>query len=320
VGGTLTIEPGLSTGSASGGNFVVKTGAATASGTALQASTTRLTIDNAGASIFTTSVESQGELKANSASGITTSQTTFPLVNTTATTVNFAGAATAVVIGATTGTTTVRNKLIVTGDLQVDGTTVTVNSTTITVDDPIFTLGGDTAPGTDDNKDRGISFRWHNGSAAKIGFFGYDDSKSAFTFIPDATIASEVVSGTIGQVLVGSVNLNDHSVTSTAETTSITNASPVAVDTWALATYRSGKYMLQATCTAGSDINQYQTSEILVIHNGTTSTLTDYAVIRTGNNLVTFTTDINGGNVRLLAQATAGNTIKVKLTRTIQTV
>jgi hypothetical protein len=223
-------------------------------------------------------------------------------------------------MGAETGTTTVRNKLIVTGDLQVDGTTFTVNSTTVTIDDPIFNLGGDTAPATDDNKDRGISFRWHNGSTDKIGFFGYDDSKSAFTFIPDATIASEVVSGSIGQILVGSVNLNDHAVTSTVETTSITNASPVAVDTWSLATYRSGKYMLQVTCTSGSDVNQYQTSEILVIHNGTVSTLTEYAVIRTGNNLVTFTTDISGGNVRLLAQASAGNTVKVKLTRTIQTV
>ena len=36
------------------------------------------------------------------------------------------------------------------GDLQVDGTTTTVNSTTVTIDDPIFTLGGDTAPGSDD--------------------------------------------------------------------------------------------------------------------------------------------------------------------------
>ena len=34
----------------------------------------------------------------------------------------------------------------------------TVNSTTTTLDDPIMTLGGDTAPGSDDNKDRGIEF------------------------------------------------------------------------------------------------------------------------------------------------------------------
>ena len=46
------------------------------------------------------------------------------------------------------------------GDLQVDGVTTTVNSTVMTVDDPIITLGGDTAPVADDNKDRGIEFRY----------------------------------------------------------------------------------------------------------------------------------------------------------------
>ena len=55
---------------------------------------------------------------------------------------------------------TVGGKLIVTGDLEVTGTTTTVNSTTLTVDDPILTLGGDVAPTVDDNKDRGIEFRY----------------------------------------------------------------------------------------------------------------------------------------------------------------
>jgi hypothetical protein len=43
--------------------------------------------------------------------GITTSSTSFALVNTTATTVNFAGAATTINVGANTGTTTVNNQL-----------------------------------------------------------------------------------------------------------------------------------------------------------------------------------------------------------------
>ena len=90
-------------------------------------------------------------------------------------------------------------KVIIT-NLQVDGTTTTVNSTTVTVDDPIFTLGGDTAPASDDNKDRGIEFRWHNGATAKVGFFGYDDSTGYLTFIPDATNTSEVFSGTKGDI------------------------------------------------------------------------------------------------------------------------
>jgi len=89
------------------------------------------------------------------------------------------------------------------GNLTVNGTTTTVNSTTLTVDDPIITLGGDSAPVSDDNKDRGVEFRYHTGSAAKVGFFGFDDSATAFTFVPDATNNSEVFSGTVGNVVFG---------------------------------------------------------------------------------------------------------------------
>jgi hypothetical protein len=95
---------------------------------------------------------------------------------------------------------TVYGNLTVSGNLIINGTTTTVNSTTTTLDDPIITLGGDTAPTVDDNKDRGVEFRWHNGTAAKVGFFGYDDSTGYFTFIPDATNSSEVFSGTQGDI------------------------------------------------------------------------------------------------------------------------
>ena len=94
----------------------------------------------------------------------------------------------------------VSGNIAVTGNLTVNGTTTTVNSTTVTIDDPIFTVGGDSAPSSDDNKDRGIEFRWHNGSAAKVGFFGFDDSTGRFSFIPDATNSSEVFSGTKGDL------------------------------------------------------------------------------------------------------------------------
>ena len=86
------------------------------------------------------------------------------------------------------------------GNLTVNGTTTTVNSTTVTVDDPIITLGGDTTPTVDDNKDRGVEFKWHNGTIAKNGFFGFDDSTGYLTFIPDATNTSEVFSGTLGDI------------------------------------------------------------------------------------------------------------------------
>jgi hypothetical protein len=93
----------------------------------------------------------------------------------------------------------------ISGNLQVNGTTTTVNSDTLTVDDPIITLGGDTAPLIDDNKDRGVEFMWHNGTSAKVGFFGFDDSTGCFTFIPDGTNTSEVFSGAAGCINVGDI-------------------------------------------------------------------------------------------------------------------
>ena len=84
------------------------------------------------------------------------------------------------------------------GNLTINGTTTTVNSTVTTIDDPVITLGGDAAPTVDDGKDRGVEFRWHNGTVAKVGFFGFDDSTGKFTFIPDATNTSEAFSGTKG--------------------------------------------------------------------------------------------------------------------------
>ena len=93
---------------------------------------------------------------------------------------------------------TTTGNITVGGNLTVSGTTTTTNTTEVTVSDPVFTIGGDSAPSSDDNKDRGIQFRWHNGSAAKIGFFGYDDSTGYFSFRPDATNSSEVFSGTLG--------------------------------------------------------------------------------------------------------------------------
>jgi len=74
--------------------------------------------------------------------------------------------------------------VVITGNLTVQGTTT--SSSTQTLTDPIITLGGSTPPSADDNLDRGVVFRWHDGSNAKIGFFGFDDSDSDFMFIPDS--------------------------------------------------------------------------------------------------------------------------------------
>lgn len=106
---------------------------------------------------------------------------------------------------------TITGNVTITGNLTLQGTTFQADATTFTVDDVIGTLGGDTAPLSDDAKDRGFAFRWHNGSTAKLGFFGFDRSSQRMVFVPDATNTSEVISGTVGTFegnLLGNVTGN----------------------------------------------------------------------------------------------------------------
>ena len=103
------------------------------------------------------------------------------------------------------GNLTITGNTTITGNLQVDGST-------ITFDDPILVLSGDTAPTSNNQKDTGIAFRWYESAgsgSAKIGFFGFDESTMKFTFVPDASISSEVVSGSAGTIVVKDVEAEE---------------------------------------------------------------------------------------------------------------
>ena len=73
----------------------------------------------------------------------------------------------------------VTGKLTVSGDMTVSGTTTTVDSTVTTYVDPMIELQtavGGGAPGTETTKDVGLLMNYHNGSAAKQAFAGFDDN------------------------------------------------------------------------------------------------------------------------------------------------
>ena len=238
-----------------------------------------LTLTGAGGISLASDTTLAGTLAVNGAS-ITTDDTSFSLINTTATTVNFAGAGTTINIGAASGTGKVNIKattdttsattgaLIVDGgigiakDIFVGGNTITLgngatientNANLLTITEAKVAIAGNqdlsgdlnindkfvvtasngntsvggnlTITGTlnvtgtqsvnsmaitgstveigsdssDNNEDRGVEFKWHDGSSAKLGFFGRDDSSGDFVFIPDATQGtSNVFSGTVG--------------------------------------------------------------------------------------------------------------------------
>jgi len=180
--------------------------------------------------------------------------------------------------------------LVIRGDLQVSGTTTTINSQTTSVNDPIFTIGdtvftrvttaantsatvipldnttditvgdavsdgGNVVPvganvagvnattitltasltstlasnteltitsQTDDNKDRGIEFKYVD-TTGKVGFFGREDVNGRFIYLPDATNTSEVFSGDPGAAEFSDLHLHG-----TIKT--VANAAPTAGD------------------------------------------------------------------------------------------
>ena len=98
-----------------------------------------------------------------------------------------------------------------------------------------------------------------------------------------------------------------------SDSTSISSTSATTVATHAIATYRSVNYKVQVT--QGS---AYHSTEINVLHDGSTAYITEYGTIFSGSSLATFNATISSGN--LLLQATMGSnssaTIKVMSTAT----
>jgi hypothetical protein len=150
---------------------------------------------------------------------LTTSQTTFNLLNTTATTLNVGGAATTISVGANSGTTTVNNNLTVTGNLSVNGTTTTVNSTTLTVDDKNIELASVATP-TDITADgAGITIK---GTTDKT--FSWIDATDAFT-------SSEHIETAAGKTLALSGSTSGKTTLNVLATASGTLTLPSATDT-----------------------------------------------------------------------------------------
>jgi hypothetical protein len=107
---------------------------------------------------------------------------------------------------------------------------------------------------------------------------------------------------------VGSVTLTD-ALLGTA-TTSVTTTSATVVDTWAAATYKSAKYVVQMR--NGNDI---EVLEVLVTVDGNNNVyLTEYADVQSNAQIGTIDADYSGSDVRLLVTSTNGTTVKVHKT------
>jgi hypothetical protein len=110
--------------------------------------------------------------------------------------------------------------------------------------------------------------------------------------------------------LTGNVELSQGAVESVTSTK--TSTSEDSVDSFAAATYRSVTYDIQIT--RGSS---YHTTTIKVLHDGTDTYMTEYGTMNTGSSLATFSSDINSGNVRLLATPSSATSTVFKIVKTL---
>jgi len=114
--------------------------------------------------------------------------------------------------------------------------------------------------------------------------------------------------------VAGDVEINSN-VNLNSEATTLATTTKTQVASFPAASFRSGKLIAQAYDSVTGEV---QVSELLVAHNGTTASSTEYGVVYTGANpLVVYDVDISAGSVRLMATRTSTNSTQYKVSETL---
>ncbi len=125
----------------------------------------------------------------------------------------------AITISNSTGNVSFASTVTVTGDLNVLGSTVTVNTETLLVKDSLIEVGlidngsgGLVAPTSDSNIDVGMVFHYYDSvaTAAKKAAVYWDDSESKIAFASEVSEANNVLTATAyATILAGGLEINN---------------------------------------------------------------------------------------------------------------
>jgi hypothetical protein len=123
------------------------------------------------------------------------------------------------------------------------------------------------------------------------------------------TLTSSTVNGDVLEVRkVGVIGVNDPVDLAAPADISSGDTSVITLDTFTVGTYRSAKYLVTANTS-----DSWQSSEAIVLHDGTDGFITEYGSVYSNNTIYTLSADTNGGSVRLRATPSgAGTTFTFK--------
>ena len=109
-----------------------------------------------------------------------------------------------------TGKVSVSSAMEVTGNLTVNGTTTTIDSTTLTIEDPLIQLAKNNSGGAANTFDQGLFF--NRGSDANVSFL-WDESADQFAFAvtsgEDGTTAGNVTIDSYANIRAGDITATD---------------------------------------------------------------------------------------------------------------
>lgn len=139
---------------------------------------------------------------------------------------------------------------------------------------------------------------------------------------PSSVVASGSLTAGTGGLIAGSGTTTSDILTAgamhiqRAGATTTAAITLVNLDTWAVATYRSAKYVIQVLDSSTGNI--HMTEIMLVRDNSNNVYITEYATLTSSSSLVTFTADYDGSaNVRLRITPASTNSTQFKFTATI---
>jgi hypothetical protein len=119
----------------------------------------------------------------------------------------------------------------------------------------------------------------------------------------DNTAGIQFYSGSAAQTLQYTLDTSGAWVTQRANVAVASANTETAIDSFAKATYRSAKYVIQATAAG-----KYQVMEALVVHDDTTPQIAPYGIVQTNGNVGVLTATISGGTVSVNFVAANANT------------
>ena len=201
------------------------------------------------------------------------------------------------ILDSTGGQVDINDNVVIQGNLTVQGTTITIDSTVSTIVDPVIVIGsgiGGTHSTADNNQDRGLEFRWSNAGIATTGFFGFSDTDGKFRFIPNATVASaNVYTGTVGTIVANFEGSFTGTITGTASTAAMINLAAGANAASHYLTFSANATGTGVSLLSDTDLTYNPSTNTLVYANATVSGAINSTTIPTSKTLVVTTDKLN---------------------------